>query len=411
MKQNYLFQLKNNYPDKEELLRWINVKLDRIIYFYGPSLKSPRKRTLKQSIYKIAKKYYLQLHKNRHSYYGAVICEAYFHVGKYVEKEGFKVELPPWTTGCLSPEGMKTISSLSLDSDENLNYLISEEFTERVYKLKEELRNFFIVNKTPFVLLANGEQPIYRIVIDLCKEINVPTGVFLHGLPARYSLDDNYHADYLFVWGEKIKENFQRKGCKSKIVVTGHPIFSQYKKKKETEDNVVVLTQSISYTHCSNDYVMEDVGMTIQYIYTVENVLKRLGYKKAILRPHPGEDPNWYKKRMDTSFFTIDTNSLEKTIGNAKFIVGPTTTVVLDAVYSNIPYYVFIIDSITNSDTAPVVPPFTHIDETPVSYTEEDLYNNIRNHNSATIKNFDGYVQQIFDISKITGCIQTITKQ
>ena len=406
MEINYFKQLQINYPEKEELFRWLNIKLDRNIYFFGPNFKTPQGYVPKKNIrWWLRKLYYFYIGK-KCSYDHAVICDAYFNVGKLLKENGYKVELPPWINDKLSPEAMRTAQRISITSTTDFNELISEDLKEKVYRLKDELINFFLVNHTPFVLFANGEQPLYRICIDACKEIGVPTGVFLHGLPARYNFNDNYRPDYLFVWGPKIKENFENIGIPSKILVVGHPTLSQYRVVKKSSENILVLTQAINFTSCSQGYLMSDPGLTIQYIYAVENVLKSLGYTHAILRPHPSESLKWYEQRMDREFYSLDTKPLNETLSNVKFIVGSISTVVLNAVYSDIPYYVYIINPLTNKNTIPTVNPFSSGSAMPVSFTEEELIENIKNSHKATKEHFDGYMKDSFDISQITKLIK-----
>lgn len=406
MEMNYFNQLLRNYPEKKELFRWIHASMDAKIYLYGPNYRNTEDFVSHKTFKSLLVKYYHFFKYNKKNYKNAIICEAYFNVGNFLSQNGYKVLLPPWLTGVLSKDAMEVVDVLNRNKAIAFNVLVSKSFEENVYRLKDELKNFFLINKIPFVLLANGEQPINRIVIDLCKEISIPTGVFLHGLPARYGLEDDYHPDYFFVWGKKIKENFQKIGFPSNIVVTGNPAFSHYSLCRKTNEKIVVLTQAISYPHCSNGYLISDVGMTIQYIYTVEKVLKSLGYNQAVLRPHPGENPDWYRQRMDTHFYSIDNNSLEETLSSAKFIIGPISTVILNAVFSNIPYYVYIIDSTTNRNAPCVVPPFSDADNTSVSHSEEELLYNIKNRKSANKENFSGYVDELFDVSKILSCIK-----
>ena len=402
MEINYFDQINRNYPQDKEYLKWLNVKLDRNIYFYGPNFRFAQDKKPSKSFRELIKKTYRYFQGKRVSYDNAFICDAYFNVGKHIKKQGYNVLLPPWVIPALSSEAMKTSEMLSIWSQTDFNILLSNEFKERVYNLKEELKIFFKKNHTPFVLFANGEQPLYRIAMDACKEIGVPTGVFLHGLPARYNINDNYYPDYLFVWGEKIKLNFEKIYNTTKIIVAGHPYFSQYEKQRNIGDSVVVLTQAINFSGCARDYLLSDAGSTIQYVYAVERVLKALGYKKAILRPHPSESNDWYRERMDINFYSLDVAPLDQTLTNAKFFVGPISTVVLNAVYSDIPYFVYIVDPTTNRFSWPTVPPFTADTNMPVSHTEEELLENIKLGKSVKKEHFNGYIDPQFNVSAIT---------
>lgn len=403
MNKFYFNQLVDYYPEKAEMLNWLKDKLDEHIYYYGPNFKYPHGVKASISFKNRLIKLYVQLFPSIYCYYGAVISNAYFNVGKIIRDKGFNVLPPPWTTSQLTKYGSRTIKMI-----DNTNFcsLISDDFCSRLYDLKEEFKSFFVKNRTPFVLLSNDVAPLHRIVIDACKEIGVPTGIFLHGLPARYNAVDDARADYLFVWGDKIKDIYLSYGCKSKIVVTGHPSFSSFEVDHNNSREIVVLSQAISGSQSQSDkYRMEDRGLSVQYIYSVEKVLKKLGFNSAILRIHPSENPSWYEAIMDNSFYTIDKNPLKTTLHDAKFVIGPISTVILDAVFSGIPYYSYIIDPKTNPYAYDIVPPFNNT-IFPTSYSETGLEDKINTKNYVKKEHFDGYINPFFEASKIIDCFK-----
>lgn len=409
MEKFYFNQLEEFYPEKVEILNWLKDELDERIYYYGPNFKYPHdiKQQLRSkfdlsNVFRFIKYAYFKVSIN---YKGAIISNAYFNVGNKISEMGYKVLSPPWVTGGLSQNGLKTIC---LFGQSDFNYFLSDEFEKKIKALRDELREFLINNKTPFVLLSNDVAPIHRLIIDICREIGTPTGVFLHGLPACYNAVDGSRADYLFVWGEKIKDNFVRYGAKTNIVVTGHPSFSCYKSEHNASRDIIVLSQAISGSQSQSDrYQIEDRGLSVQYIYSVEKVLKKMGYTKAVLRVHPSENPMWYEEIMDKSFYMIDKRPLKETLCYANFIVGPISTVILDAVYSEIPYYSFIIDPKTNPNAYEIVPPFNNI-SFPASFSEDILEDNIRKNNYVKKEHFDGYINSEFDISKIVSLVKNI---
>ena len=404
---NYLGQLMESYPEKAEMLEWMKYALDNRVYYFGQHFKTPYEaRPLKVRLKTRFDSLYQRKKTVAISYDGSVISNAYFNVAEYIKKEGYNVILPPWQTGILSKEAQETLYKM-MYADFN-EVILSDEYQQSVYRLRDELKDFFKKNHTPFVLLANDLAPIHRITIDVCKEIGVPTGIFLHGLPARYDSVDDSRADYLFVWGEKIRENYIKAGCKASIIVTGHPNFSSFTIAELKPENVVVLSRSINGAPSISDrHCVDERGICLQHIYAVETALKSVGINHAVLRLHPSENPEWYSKFMDRDFYILDTNPLGYTIGHAKMVTGYISTVMLDTVLNDVPCYPFVIDKLGNVFADEIVPPFCNKPEFPTANTVDELVDNINKGRCVTKEHFDGYVNPTFDITKITQFINS----
>lgn len=404
---NYLGQLMESYPEKAELLEWMKYALDNRVYYFGQHFKTPYEaRPFKVRIRTRLTSLYQRMKTVAVSYNGAVISNAYFNVADYIKREGYQVVLPPWQTGNITKAAQETLYKM-MYADFN-EVILSDEYQQSVYSLKDELKDFFIKNHTPFVLLANDLAPIHRIAIDVCKEIGVPTGIFLHGLPARYDSVDDSRADYLFVWGEKIRENYIQAGCKASIIVTGHPNFSSFTISELKPENVVVLSRSINGAPSISDrHCVDERGICLQHIYAVETALKSVGVNHAVLRLHPSENPDWYAKFMDNSFYELDTNPLSYTIGHAKMVTGYISTVMLDTVLNGIPCYPYVIDKDSNIFADIIVPPFCNKSEFPTANTVKELADNVKMGHSVTKDHFEGYINPTFDAKQITQYIQS----
>lgn len=406
MLQNYWGQLIQTYPKKAEMLEWMKYALDNRVYYFGQHFKTPYEaRPMKVKLKARAVNFIRKMKTAAITYNGAVISNAYFNVSEFIRKEGYSVILPPWQTGNISKESQETLYQMMFS---DFNKVLSDNFQNAVYKLRDELKQFFVKNHTPFVLLSNDLDPIHRITIDICKEINIPSGVFLHGLPASYNSIDDSRADYLFVWGEKIKENYINAGSKSNIVVTGHPNFSSFKTVISHPENVVVISRAVCGAPSQSDrHSVDDRGICIQHIYAIETALKNAGINHAILRLHPSENPDWYAKFMDKDFYSLDTHSLDYTISHAKMVVGQISTVMLNTVFNNIPCYPFVLGKEENHYASEIVPPFSNMPGFPTSCTVVELADNINNGRFVTSEHFDGYVNPSFEVSKITQYIQS----
>ena len=229
----------------------------------------------------------------------------------------------------------------------------------------------------------------------------------MHGLPGRYDALDDSRGDYLFVWGEKIRENYINAGSKTNIIVTGHPNFSSFKLVEKSPENILVLTRSVNGASPYSDrHIVDERGICIQHMYAVETALKKVGIDKAVIRLHPSENPEWYSRFMDKDFYSIDTKPLSYSISHAKMVVGYISTVMLDTVLNEIPCYPFVIDLNGNAYADEVVPPFCHKQSFPTAFTIEELVENISSGRSVTKEHFDGYINPVFDVKKITQFIK-----
>ena len=83
------------------------------------------------------------------------------------------------------------------------------------------------------------------------------------------------------------------------------------------------------------------------YIYEIGKVLKELG-GKAKLRMHPSENPDWYAKFIDTKFFVIDQDKLSASLANSTLVIGPVSTLFIDAINFGVSYIVY--EPVKNGD-------------------------------------------------------------
>ena len=287
-------------------------------------------------------------------------------------------------------------------SNISFNRLISDKCKDRVDEIKEELKEIFKKNDIKFLLLINDVLPLAKIAIKSCKELGIPTGVFLHGLPAEYDLIDNFSADYTFVWGEAIKDNYLKLGCETPIIVTGNPIYSEAYGLSGTHNQVVVISFCAGDVYDGASDTLADRGLCVQYAYSVERVLKEFGVNQAILRVHPHEKIEWYKKFIDTDFYILDNLPLMKSLSRAKYLIGPISSVVIDAVSHNVPYYSYILTKDVNSHSWEIVPPFRKEDGLPVAYSEAELQDNLENENYIRKEDVSSYYASAYDVMSIT---------
>ncbi|WP_397600991.1 hypothetical protein [Silvanigrella sp.] len=266
--------------------------------------------------------------------------------------------------------GEKKLSSLfyyfgSKIIKESLGFYFSKEFQEKIHEIQNEfekyvLNNNFIGYISPFDAALKE-----NISIDVFRKIKKPSFVFLHGLPAVYNLKDNLRSDYLFVWGDKIKEQYIKLGANpDKIHVSGHPFLKINKKinLKFDVSKVLVLTKSMNGGIILNqNRYYGDRGNSLAYVYQVQNVLKSLGIHSATLRTHPSENKSWYWKNIDQTFYELDQeSSLNESMNSKSLIIGPASTVFLESIASGLNYIVYepIDDLGLSYDGIKLSPPF-----------------------------------------------------
>lgn len=183
--------------------------------------------------------------------------------------------------------------------------------------------------------------------IDIFKKMDRPSFVFTHGMPGIYSLEVDNRSDYLMVWSEKIKENYINVGFEpSKVKVLGHPLYKNLEKEKslrsDLSDILIIPVSSVTWhQHEYNNIVVNDASMVVLYLYKVQNVLMRLGIKKARYRSHPSINKKWIYPFLDPDFYVCDTEPLSTSLNKSSLVIGANSTVVLEALMQGVNYIAF----------------------------------------------------------------------
>jgi len=204
------------------------------------------------------------------------------------------------------------------------------------------------------------------------------------------------------VWGEGIKEQYLKVGVSpEKIIVTGHPTYSTIvfpEAKKHSLSAPLVLTSSVcGAPSISDKYILSDRGKCVNFAWSVEKALKNAGAKKAVLRLHPSENPKWYRDYINTDFYKIDTLNLNDSLKQASMVIGPTSTVSMDAGIHGIPYFVF---EPPMKFAYSLVPPFDGSEPSfPVAFSTDSLIANIAKGKCIHPEGYKKYIAPEFNIS------------
>lgn len=342
-----------------------------------------------------------------------IISNAYFSVNLELKNSGYEVFHPYWDyynygKALINPGLYQTTLEYNrLFKTANLSDLFQPAFTEKVRALIVRVSQFYSAQDAGALFVPNDMSFFENTAIQAFRKIGKPSFVFLHGLPGRYNNRDDNRADYLIVWGDKIRDLYVSAGVpREKIFVSGHPAYSRIKPSgiRSSTDDVLVITKSMNGAQIdTGNCVLSDRGNLAFYLYSVQRVLEKAGVKHARFRPHPSENPDWYMKMIDGNFYRPDRENLADSIGRSTLVIGPTSTVFLEA-FSRGKNYLIYEPSVDGADLINyrLVPPFDGSDKRiPAAKNEEELLHYIKTGATADSSFWNDYVRTPFDLSFI----------
>ena len=413
----YLFDyLKESNDVDPTMLHYLKYELDKKIYYFGEHFRHPAEGGPRFPRYvRMALKGCListvgMMRKNRPPMDGSILSNAYFSTNRELERLGFSVYSPVW--------GIRDLKHIYPDKDlaraafrierqftrSDYRELIGKPFIDEVRLFKELLASSISTKRMSALCVPNDLSFFHRVSIDVFKEAHLPTFLFLHGLPGRYNDIDDNRTDYLVVWGPRIKELYVKAGVdESKIFISGHPLYQRFSREELQFDlgDVLVLDKPQSGAPFTSDAViLSDRGNSIIYLMMVQRVLKKLGVTSVRLRPHPAASGAWYLKFVEGSFFRLDPLPIEQSLRRATLVIGPTSSVLLEAMYCGTNYVVFepLKDDrdLTNYH---LLPPFDGSDaRIPVARDEKELEYLLKNKIRIDCSVWHDYIQTPFAI-------------
>jgi hypothetical protein len=370
-KNNFLINKQfRDYP--LDIVDSLQYEANSYMYHYGDHFNFKKKyiyNNLKSFISKNVLYYFIRfffgkkINKNKKN----VLSNAYFDISSYL-KVTLNVIDVPWGNNINSiiifnlKLNILTKKIQKIFGQKSLKKILDKSFYDLVYQYKIDFKNHLIKNEIKALIFSIDITFFESISISCAKELGIPTFLFLHGLPARYNHIDDNRTDYLIVWGNAIKDNYISHGVSSdKIFVSGHPIYSKIKSKtlRSSLDNILVLTKAMCGTPHSDMVRLMDRSNSLYYLDLIKDILISFGVKNARLRCHPAENPDFYEKHLKNNFFIIDLLPLDKSLEKSTLLIGPSSTMVLDAIIFGVNYILFdpLIDgkTLTGFD---IVPPF-----------------------------------------------------
>ncbi|HME41637.1 MAG TPA: hypothetical protein VKF36_01010 [Syntrophorhabdales bacterium] len=414
----YLFDYLKELPAVDaDILYYLKYELDKKIYYYGEHFKNPVEgapwltRRLRMALKRFLVHAAGMLRRNKRSTGGSILSNAYFTYGSELERLGFSVYSPPWnlrSPGTIYPDSGLAQAAFHIEQqfiERDYRTLIGKPFTEEVRRFKELLAGSISRKGMRALCVPNDLSFFHRISIDLFKEARLPTFLFLHGVPGRYNAVDDNTTDYLIVWGSRIKKLYIEAGVKpEKILVSGHPLYKEFQRTdlQFDIDDVLVLDKICQEgaPSMSDRVILADRGNSVTYLMILQQVLSSLGVRSVRLRVHPAGNGNWYHKFVDSSFFVLDRLPLDESLRRATLVIGPTSSVLFEAMYYGKNYLLFEPQN-EGRDLANFrpVPPFDGSDaRIPLARDEKELEYLLRNKIRIDSSVWNDYIQTPFSI-------------
>lgn len=389
----YLFDyLKGSLDVDPIVLDYLKYELDKKVYYFGEHFRNPVEdgpwltRRMRMAFKSCLIRTVGLMGRNRKSVDVSILSNAYFCVNQELERLGFTVNCPAWGIWNLNqiyPDKDLAKAAFRIDRRfrrSDYRELIEKPFIDEVRRFKELLVGSISRKRVRALCAPNDLAFFHRISIDAFREAHLPTFLFMHGLPGRYNDTDDNRTDYLVVWGPRIKEYYVKAGVdESKILISGHPLYQKFSHKElqfSFRDVLVLDKLSQSGAPSASDCViLSDRGNSIIYLMMLQRVLRKLGVTSVRLRPHPSASGAWYLKFVEGSFFRLDPLPIEESLKKATLVIGPTSSVLLEAMYYGTNYVLFE-PSRDNRDLAnyDLVPPFDGSDaRIPLARDEKEL--------------------------------------
>lgn len=359
MHKNLLIQfIESKNPKNQGHYDLLKEIFDQRFYYYGAHFKSPFEKKISpkdkliNNTLGVIKSIYIKImgfQKKKKK--PTILSNTYFNIDEhFLNSFNINVSRPPWNynqskNNLFDYELFKMSENLNYCiKNKNLSYLISDEFINEINLYKNEIKKHVINNNIVSLFVSNDICFFEKLYISIFKELNIPSFIFVHGLQFWLNEMDFTRSDYLVVWGSLSKQDFVKKGMPaSKVIISGHPSYNINEKPnlKFDFDNILVLGKSIPGSKPSDDYTLSDRSNSILYLFYIQDCLTRLGVKKVRFRPHPSENSKWYTDNIDNDFFIIDNMDIKKSLNESSLVIGPTSTVLFEALLLGVNYVVF----------------------------------------------------------------------
>jgi hypothetical protein len=354
-KNRLLNFIRNSDLENEEYYDYLSYMLYQKIYYYGDHFKVPneRKMSVKEKSINYLVKTYVRLksifYKKNNKI--NILSTAYFNIDSKINFNNIYISRAPWSYRNRAKDIYNyKLYKLYAAIDEqlrfgNFNTLISQDFFSLIKRTEDELKNYILSNNIKALFLPHDIGFFEKLAIKAFKDLNLPSFAFVHGL--QFYLDDTQFnkTDYLVVWGQLSKDDFIKNGFPpQKLFVSGHPNYNSVlpESLKFSFENILIVTLTIAGVPSFGEEIPQlDRSNSIYYLLTLQKVLEDFGVKQVRFRPHPSQNGEWFKKFLDNNFFVEDKDDLKTSLEKSTLVIGPTSTVFIEALLSGVNYIVY----------------------------------------------------------------------
>jgi hypothetical protein len=403
-----------------ELYKYVRPEIESRIFLSGDSASGIRhsRQSICATAKNIARKLYLNAHAAQFKTVGkgdVVLSSAYFNLDLELQNIGREVYKAPWvfnrgskTPGLFDSALLRWIAECNgFLSQRPFHKLADQESLSRVQGFKDELAAIYRRLEVSTFICASPYPLFDRMSVDAIADAGGKAYMFMHGIPGVYErhmkfFDGSFD---LLLWGNAFKDKYGSLGVSTESMhVTGHPFYKTLECEKLIirGDSPLVITKAPSGIRVDKEDKLGDQSSTLLYLFSVQRALEAAGIKKALVRPHPSENIEWYRNFLNPDFYTVAGGDLSTALKSASVIVGPTSTTMLDANYYGTPYVVYepLLQEKTDLFGNPLVMPFDGSDpRVPVAHSECQLSEMLSARQLVDLSYWHDYVQTPFDIS------------
>jgi O-methyltransferase len=352
-----------------DLASFIKYEFDKHLYYYGAHFSNGYDRSVNgrnadtyrteliEFFWKHQPALDAELAKSPVNAAGSAPCifsHAYFGWDQPLANIGVRLIRSPW----IAPEAGNALSVAIFTQCRAVQELLrlgfsvfyDRQFYTVLKKLAENLEQFFSVHPARGILMPFTNGFFEGVTTRIFKKLGKSTFLCIHGIPARLDWWKNGEnpVDYLVVWGDALKRRIVEHGRPADtVLVSGHPSYSgrEFKKISTSLERVLVLSYAQPGAPMLDHPYFHDRSRSLDYLWRVQVCLQKAGVKNARVRPHPSESPLWYKMHLDPDFYQVDEGrSLADSLAQTTLIVGPTSTVAIDAAVVGVNYVTFTPD-------------------------------------------------------------------
>jgi hypothetical protein len=404
----------------------LKYEIDKHLYYYGNHFRSPyeEKRDIAevnaqltqglQTFFNLAQavintpNWVAKAHTFEGDSRPSCVCNAYFSWGEQIERFGYRAHLPLWQGegGSNEVEVALRASLKSLQSLFRLDFrILCNDYFIKALTLSREILKQYYAHKSVEFLMVPTTIPFFEAVsTQIFRELDKPSFLAINGLPTAYYWNiGEFPVDYYVVWGDKIRDGYIRNGMEGdKLLVSGHPNYSNISlaEPRFSLDNVLVGGRPFNGAPSRYMSLHQNRGFVIDHVHRIQIALRELGVNQAVLRPHPVESPDWYEMFVDESFWRVDRRPLSAALNESTLVIGPPSTMFLDALMAGVNYSVLEVGRDYNPGNDPnfiYSDPFDGSNpKVPVAQNEVELFVNIRDRRAVELSVVEEFVKPGF---------------